>query len=112
MGLLLSSCRLYSDLIVVHCVRSCWSAIVGVDDFDAAVVVDVAIAAVAWSAKRGGRGEGGTVPPITDVPPGNSPTSGQDMSGQDGDVDHAPYGPAALRFDGLPGLSVLALAGG
>ena len=60
----------------------------------------------------GGRGEGGTVPSITVVPSGNAPMRERPVSGQDGNGGLAPYGPAALRFDGLHGLSVPALAGG
>ena len=66
------------------------------------VVVAAAIA-VAMSVGLGGRGEGGAAPSITDVPYGNAPTRGRPVSGQDWNGGPAPYGLAALRFDGLHG---------
>ena len=74
--------------------------------------VAAAAGAVAMSACLGGMGEGGAVPSITVVSSGNAQTRGRLVSGQDGNGGLAPFGLAALRFDGLPGISVPALAGG
>jgi len=81
-------------------------------DANAFDVVDVVAVGVAMSAGLGGRGEEGAASSIIDVPSGNAPTRGRHVSGQDGNGGPAPYGLAALGFDGLPGLSVPALASG
>ena len=71
----------------------------------AAAASDVVAAAdvvVTMSVGLGG-GEGGAAPSISVAPSSNAPTKGRLVSGQDVDGGPAPYGPAALRFDGLPG---------
>jgi hypothetical protein len=86
-------------------VAACCSTAVVAED--ACAVFAEAVAAVAGvdvSANGGWGGIGGTVPPITGDPLGNAPTRGRPVSGQDESGGLASSGPAALRFDGLPGV--------